>query len=487
VIAALATPLPLSALPIRVATFSLKGPEPDKLQLLIHADVGTDYANSQIVSLAYTISDPNGRIVDSQGASARLPPIMVGVPSALQFAGGASLPPGDYSLKLAIAEGDRVGTVEHSMHVALAPVGRVQFSDLMVGGSANPDPEPLQPTVGYTVVFGSVHGYLEAYGRDVAGLKAQFEIAKDADGEPILQEEVATKTAGDTRAIFTRQMPVRQLPPGSYVLRVKVSSDGTALKTMTREFEVAAPRVLMTSAASSTIVPPTDIFLPALETQLSRPFDRTEAAQASTVQAFRARVPESAVPAFDKGVALLTAGEFSRAEETFKRAIDPDIDSTALMAYLAAVYAAAGHDRDAAGAWQTALIEGSDIPEIYVWLGDALLRAGDVSQARAILEEATQKWPTDPRFTRPAALAFAMFGQGREAMRALERYLEQRPADIEANYMAVEWLYNLHSAGSVAHSRDEDRKLARRYAEAYEKAKGPQTALVKQWLEFLER
>ena len=39
----------VSALPLRVATFSLQGPEADKVQLLIHADVGTDYSASQVV------------------------------------------------------------------------------------------------------------------------------------------------------------------------------------------------------------------------------------------------------------------------------------------------------------------------------------------------------------------------------------------------------------------------------------------------------
>ena len=83
------------------------------MQLLIHADVGTDYPASKVVSLGYVITDKDGHIVDSKSGDMRLPPVMNGVPSPLQFTGGASLPPGDYTLKLAVAEGDRVGTVEH--------------------------------------------------------------------------------------------------------------------------------------------------------------------------------------------------------------------------------------------------------------------------------------------------------------------------------------------------------------------------------------
>jgi hypothetical protein len=51
--------------------------------------------------------------------------------------------------------------------------------------------------------------------------------------------------------------------------------------------------------------------------------------------------------------------------------------------------------------------------------------------------------------------------------------------------MGVEWIYNLHTNGAVARSRAEDLKLARGYATAYQRAKGPQVELVKQWLDYL--
>src|SRR5213080_1927112 len=81
VTAALTSPLLSAALPLRVASFSLQGPERDKVQLLIHADVGTDYAASKPVALAYVVIDQNGRVVDSRAESSRLLPVMNGVPS----------------------------------------------------------------------------------------------------------------------------------------------------------------------------------------------------------------------------------------------------------------------------------------------------------------------------------------------------------------------------------------------------------------------
>jgi tetratricopeptide (TPR) repeat protein len=154
--------------------------------------------------------------------------------------------------------------------------------------------------------------------------------------------------------------------------------------------------------------------------------------------------------------------------------------------YLAAAFAAAGHNQQAASAWQTALIDGSDYPQIYRWLGDALLRERDLGAARSILEEAVSKWPSDPSFTKPLALLYGTFGRGREAVRVLERYISEREDDRDAYYMGVQWIYTVHSEGAVVHGRGEDVKIARAYADRYEKAGGPQVALVKQWVEYLE-
>jgi len=121
-----------------------------------------------------------------------------------------------------------------------------------------------------------------------------------------------------------------------------------------------------------------------------------------------------------------------------------------------------------------------------VWLGDALMRTRNLGQARAIFEEALKKWPSDLRFTKPLAVLYATFGQGREALRTLERHLAAHPDDMEANYLGVEWTYHLHLSGVVARTRADDVKLARGYAAAYEKGRGSDMPLIKEWMDFLE-
>ena len=486
VAAALASPLVTSALPLRVASFALQGPERDKVQLLIHADVGTDYSASKTVSVGYVITDRDGRLVDNRAADMRLLPVMTGVPSALQYTAGASLAPGDYTLKLAAVEGDRVGTVEHVIHAALPSAGPLTLSELMVGGPIDVG-ELLTPTIGYQVTFGTVHGYVEAYGPKPDDVTMEYEVAVSADAPALVNVDVPARPAGDARLIFTRTIPIHQIPPGKYVLRAILSTAGRSIATLTRAFEVAAPKVLLTSADGlGDASTDAELYLPIDDKTMTPIFAADAAVDEETIAPFRPRVSATIKQAFDQGVALLAGGEYTKAEAAFKKAIEPEGDATAPLAFLAASFAAGGHDREAASAWQTALVDGGDFSQIYQWLGEALLRNHDFGEARAIYEEAVGKWPTDPRFTKPLAMLYGTFGRGREAVRTLERYLDEKSDDREACYYAVQWFYTVHSGGAVVHNRDEDLKRAKEYADAYARARGPQMALVKQWVDYLQ-
>jgi VWFA-related protein len=484
--AALRSPLLSTAMPLRVASFALQGPEQNRVQLLIHADVGTDYPASKVVSVGYVITDGGGRIVDNKSADMRLLPIMAGVPSPLQFTAGASLPPGDYTMKLAAAEGDRVGSVEHVIHAALPAAGSLTLSELMVGGPVEVG-ELLTPTIGYQINFGSIHGYVEAYGTPPDDMTMEYEVATDPDAPALLNVDVPIHVVSESRAIFTKVLQVHQLPPGKYVLRAILSSGGASIKTLTRGFEVSPPKVLLTSAEGlGNVSVDAELFLPVDDGTMSPAFERDLAVDEATLAPFRERVAPGVKTPFDQGVVFLAAGDAAKAEASFKKAIEPEIDSTAPLALLAASFASAGKDHEAASAWQTALVDGTDLPQIYVWLAGALLRTHDFGAARAILEEAADRWPTDPRFTKPLAMLYGTFGRGREAVRTLERYLDERQDDRDAYFYAVQWFYTVHSGGAVVHNREEDRKRAREYADAYTKARGPQAALVKQWVDYLE-
>src|SRR5207249_10950046 len=139
-------------------------------------------------------------------------------------------------------------------------------------------------------------------------------VAADAPGQ----------LAGEDRMIFSRVITIHQLPPGKYVLRARLTSAGKPIRTLVRGFEVAPPKVLMTSAEGlGPASVDAELFLPVEETAMKPPFLPDRAVDKATLEPFRARVPEHAKAAFDHGVGFLTAGEFGKAELSFKNAIDP--------------------------------------------------------------------------------------------------------------------------------------------------------------------
>ncbi len=272
---------------------------------------------------------------------------------------------------------------------------------------------------------------------------------------------------GETRAIFTHIMPVRQLPPGKYVLRVRLSAGGADGQgrdaTLRGGGAGRADDVRIVKHARPRRV---DVYLPVSEDMLSRAFNhRRRVAHGNRAGVPRARAGNGAAGVRQGRAGVQCAAPTRRPKPTFKSAIDPDGDSSAIIAYLAAVFAAAGHDQQAAGAWQTSLIDGSDFPQIYDWLAGSLLRTRDLRTARSMLEEAIAKWPSDVRFARPMALVYATFGQGRRGD-ALARASSRRAQGRRRTRCS--WA----SSGSTSSTRPARCAHARRGSEAGQELRG---------------
>src|SRR5207248_13147 len=80
------------------------------------------------------------------------------------------------------------------------------LSELMVGGPIDAG-DMLQPTIGYEVSFGTVHGYVEAYGEKTAELSVEYEIATDATSPALVDVDVQPRPARDGRGILSRAVP----------------------------------------------------------------------------------------------------------------------------------------------------------------------------------------------------------------------------------------------------------------------------------------
>jgi len=229
------------------------------------------------------------------------------------------------------------------------------------------------------------------------------------------------------------------------------------------------------------------LYLPVEQRELSRAFDRDAALKPETLAVFQSRVPASARPAFDEGIAHLQKRDYRDAEASFKKAITPEVDSSGALVYLGVTYAAAGRESQATGAWRTAMVGADDVPQLYEWLGESLLRQRSSGEARPVFEEAASRFPEDDRFHRPLALLYATFGKGIDAVKLLEKSLEKRQDDSNSLFLVVEWIFNAHRGGAVVHDRAEDVRLAHQYATQYVKSGGLNEPLVKQWLSYLDK
>lgn len=492
VTAALSSPLPASSLPLRATAFSFRGLDAGKLRLLVHAEIGSGYTTPQRLPVAYYVFDKNGKVVDGQMTDVRLGPLANGVPSHLVFTGGASVDPGDYVLRIVVADGERVGSVDVPVHAALLELNRLRLTDLVAGGPV-PPVNLLRPSVGSRVSYGSVQGYLEAYGPDATTLRVKLEVAAEERGPAILSAEVQGLLVGEERVIFSQVVPVQALPPGPYRLRAIISQGNTLVTTLGRSFEIAGTAgaaVAKNGDAPSTAspsVPGAPLYLPVEPRDLQHAFDREAALKPETLDGFQMRVPPSGRAAFDEGIAHLQKKEYTDAEVSFKKAVQPDADSAGALAYLGVTYAAANRDTQATSVWRTAMAGADDMPQLYEWLGDALMRLKSAGEARPIFEEAVTRFPKEVRFARPLAMLYATFGKGVDAVRLLEQSLVDRQDDQPMLFKAVEWIFNTHRGGQLVHDRAEDARLAHEYAARYLKAGGLNEPLVKQWLNYLDK
>ena len=366
----------LTSLPLRIVTYSLQGPDQNKVQLLIHGEIGNSYTAPARVSIGFITDGREGRRDAGRGHAAVAAARRPASPLALA---GASVPPGNYTLKIVASDGEKAGSVEHPIHAALVDAGSVKLSELMAGDPLDSD-DILRPMVGYTITYGSVQGYVEAYGPDSHAVEATYEIASDEGSPALLTAEVPRRPAGPDRVVFTRVIPVTALPPGKYVLRsvrTKSGHAGDDSRACEMRWRHTASEAVTAGAPSKD----GELFLPTGDAPLAGAFRLEEALKPATVEPFLGHVAPTGKEAFDRGVAAAAAHDYLKAEQSFKAAIRPDGDTAAALAYLAVTFAASGHDAEAASAWQTSLVDGAEIPQIYQWLSDALMRTRDLATA----------------------------------------------------------------------------------------------------------
>jgi hypothetical protein len=344
--------------------------------------------------------------------------------------------------------------------------------------------------------------------------RVTFEVAESAEADAIVKEGGRLGNAAGGRRPASAVIDVGVLPPGQYVARAVVTVPGEEAMTATRPFEVAprsraaapSPRDTGRSATRAAGLPRMRPPIPpfkkedVLAPQVVGPFvdhvianyspspaalaalETIKAGDLANAARGEREITEVGM-SFAQGISLLAAGRNAEADTYFRAALRGSSDFVGAAFYLGATLAAAGKDRDAVGAWQTALIADVGTAGIYPVLIDGLLRIGDATQALEFLAEAEPTFTDRTQYTKRLAQAYALAGRYSEAAPLADEYLRSHPDDVDMLFLALHLLYERHASGETLAAADQARFAD--YASRYEAHHGTQILIVRGWKKAL--
>jgi VWFA-related protein len=528
--AAIDAPIAASGIPLRVTSYVAADPDDTvRLKLVLageayRVDPGEatfrvavrDMAGTKILTGEQPIGEPTGE--------------------GLAFSANLPLMPGKYIVRVAVMDGaGRVGSVDHRVDIQQTSLGPVfATGPMLVRVPGGPD---ASPRIAVNAVRQdeqlAIQLDLEGERAKLEAAGVTFEIAATADGPSLVSADATLSP--DTAGTFVLAQAVtdtRVLPPGSYIARAKVSSGGEQVGVLRRGFNVTEVPAAATEAAAAptptaAAAPPREITravtpaLPAARVVLPVPrFTLDQALAPGVLGPFLDRVaarPDAASPmikelvnrarsggiqtvpvsdtlaaeypvaAFLRGLSLLSQNKLDPAANAFRAAMRAASDFYPAMVYLGVCYAAGGKDKEAAGAWRTALIKEGDTLPLHVLLVDALMRQDRADLALQTLTSARTRWPADDGLKRRFVLASLLAGQRAEGLTSLDELVTSR-ADDEPTLMAgLMVLYKAFSDGRPVDEPERDRARMVRLADAYRARSGPAQALVDTWMAEVTR
>jgi len=182
------------------------------------------------------------------------------------------------------------------------------------------------------------------------------------------------------------------------------------------------------------------------------------------------------------GLALFAQKKFDPAANAFRSAMRASPDFYPAMVYLGACYAAGGNDKEAAGAWRTALIKEGDAIALHVLLADALLRQDKGDLALQAIDSARVRWPDDVGLKRRFVVASLLAGRQAEGLQIVDELVEKQAADEPSLALALLVLYDAFESERPIEGVEQDRARMIRFADAYRVRGGPSLALVDTWV-----
>ena len=481
---ALLSPLPTREVPLRVTTYRAISAGDGQVRVIIAAEIGEATREAGTVPIHVMVLDASGKVIVGHAGDAELQPAHAATPSPRLYLTSVLLRPGEYTLRVAAAAEDgRIGSIQHPFSARLQDAGAgLVVSDLLVVGStdnanqARPSPSAIIGSDRITLRLEAEHPDADA----LAVVRVSFEISEAGSDRSLVTVAAAAATRGDaTQRAFGGVVGLEALQTGEYLARARIEGAGRPVAFVERPFRVerttvsrrptptadggmAPPLVTSAPPPPARFIVPTlrfsveDVlrpeivnpFLDYLQTNL-RPSD---AVRPVLEQARRGTFPQRApgpggtpdevVLAFVSGLAALKQGQLPQAQNFFQRALRGAPDFLGLAFFLGATHAAAGRDRDAAGAWQMSLLS-SEAAAAQRFLVDALLRAGDAKQALDVIEQGTDAWKATRDIQERLGIAEAV-AEHASALPKLQNLISERPDDPDLLIVGIQVLYRQH-------------------------------------------
>lgn len=513
---ALESPIPADGIGLRVTSYVALDPEDGSRLKIVLAGEATRIQPGE-TTFRVVVRDLDGKKI-----LAGEQPTSEATTDGLQFTMNVPVSPGSYIVRVGVLDSaGQVGSVEHRVDARRVPMGAFTAAGpLLVRVPARGGGEPRIALGGARQDERlALEVGLEGESGQLAGTDVVFEIASTVEG-PALVNARAALSPGSHEGSYLAQAvaDMRVLPPGDYVARVKVRSGSEVAGELRRWFAVTGTSEATTSAEG--VLPGivgrrTSVPLSARAIGAVQPFalnhvlapqvlggflDRVSARPDAASPAIRellerARTAgvehldvsdtlaaESPVAAFLRGLTLFSENKLEAAATAFRGAMRASPDFFPAMVYLGACYAAGGKDKEAAGAWQTALIREGDAVALHILLADALLRQGSGDLALQALERARAKWPEDGALTRRFVVAALLGGKPVEGFQALDALMENADVDEPTLALALLVLYESFVNEQPVEGPGPDRVRMIRLADGYRARGGPSLALIETWL-----
>lgn len=516
----LRSPFAATDLPLRLATYAYLDPQSSKVRVLMATEIDRTTKDPEPVTIAYTLTDDNGRVAARGIQRPTLTPVDGLRGPVLEYAGTFTVDPGTYLLKLAAIDAQgRRGSLEHPVQAWQLSGMPFAVGDLLLADTPTTPGALINAPVEARLATGRLAAYMEVYSDQPGTLdtmQVKVEVAATETGPALASAQGQLEASADPKSRVVRSVVrVDALPPGQYVARAIVTRGDAKVGELARPFQITPTSVVArVGVPEGSALPPAALLASMLSpiagfqrTDLLKSdvlglfmdiLDKGRPALKSTTMLVRAgkmkgtglqalETGDQLAATFLRGLELYSNGDLDQAAVQFAAAlrVSPDFDPA--LFYLGACFAAAGRDEAAATRWSTALSGADNLPLEYAALGDALFRMGDVGKAIAPLREALSKWPEDDQLRRRLATAYAITLQHKEALATIEPYVARHPSDHEAILIASHAIYASAVLGQPLAGGAEDRERMASYAAAYATAQGPHQTIISSWADFVRK